>query len=81
MTIPHVQSAYECSCTGSAGVIGLQTALSLLRASFAVTVVAEFWPGDTDGRYTSPWYVEMMIFLVLLLSCCVRMGIVLHYTV
>jgi glycine/D-amino acid oxidase-like deaminating enzyme len=41
-----------------AGVIGLQTALTLLRAGYAVSVIAEFWPGDEDGMYTSPWYVH-----------------------
>ncbi|MCJ1392622.1 hypothetical protein MMC18_005492 [Xylographa bjoerkii] len=38
-----------------AGVIGLQTALTLLRAGYAVSVVAEYWPGEGQPGYTSDW--------------------------
>ncbi|KAI5796376.1 hypothetical protein DFH27DRAFT_564105 [Peziza echinospora] len=38
-----------------AGVIGLQTALSLLEAGYKVTIVAKHWPGDFDITYASPW--------------------------
>ncbi|KMU91760.1 D-aspartate oxidase {} [Coccidioides immitis H538.4] len=37
-----------------AGVIGLQTSLSLLEAGYEVTIVAEHFPGDVDDMYTSP---------------------------
>ncbi|KAJ9618342.1 hypothetical protein H2204_013073 [Knufia peltigerae] len=38
-----------------AGVIGLQTAISLLQTGYDVTVLAEHLPGDTSVEYTSPW--------------------------
>ncbi|KAF2144225.1 uncharacterized protein K452DRAFT_285474 [Aplosporella prunicola CBS 121167] len=38
-----------------AGVIGLQTAISLLEAGYDVTVIAKHIPGDLDIEYTSPW--------------------------
>ncbi|RPB24000.1 nucleotide-binding domain-containing protein, partial [Terfezia boudieri ATCC MYA-4762] len=38
-----------------AGVVGLQTALSLLEAGYGVIVVAKYWPGDKSIDYTSPW--------------------------
>ncbi|MCJ1402428.1 hypothetical protein MMC11_005648 [Xylographa trunciseda] len=38
-----------------AGVIGLQTALTLLRAGYAVSIVAEYWPGEGQPGYTSDW--------------------------
>lgn len=37
-----------------AGIIGLQTALTLLESGFDVTIIAEYWPGDVDINYTSP---------------------------
>jgi len=40
----------------SAGVIGLQTALTLLEAGYKVTVAAKHLPGDLSLEYTSPWY-------------------------
>ncbi len=43
----------------SAGVIGLQSALSLLEEGFNVTVVAKHIPGDESIEYTSPWWVMM----------------------
>jgi D-amino-acid oxidase len=36
------------------GVIGLQTAFSLLKAGYSVTLVAEYLPGSTSIGYTSP---------------------------
>lgn len=41
----------------SAGVIGLQTAVTLLEAGYDVACVAEFLPGDEAADYASPWYV------------------------
>ncbi|MCJ1316787.1 hypothetical protein MMC15_002108 [Xylographa vitiligo] len=38
-----------------AGVIGLQTAVTLLRAGYAVSIVAEHWPGKGQPMYTSDW--------------------------
>ncbi|KAJ9667096.1 hypothetical protein H2201_002931 [Coniosporium apollinis] len=38
-----------------AGVIGLQTAVSLLEAGYTVTIVAKYYPGDESIEYTSPW--------------------------
>ncbi|MCJ1282259.1 hypothetical protein MMC26_001582 [Xylographa opegraphella] len=38
-----------------AGVIGLQTAVTLLRAGYAVSIVAEYWPGEGQPLYTSDW--------------------------
>ncbi|KAF4313420.1 putative d-amino-acid oxidase protein [Botryosphaeria dothidea] len=38
-----------------AGVIGLQTAITLLEAGAAVTIVAKHVPGDKSIDYTSPW--------------------------
>ncbi|QDS74927.1 hypothetical protein FKW77_004292 [Venturia effusa] len=38
-----------------AGVIGLQTAISLLEAGYKVTIVAKHLPGDLSIEYTSPW--------------------------
>ncbi|MCJ1378965.1 hypothetical protein MMC17_002064 [Xylographa soralifera] len=38
-----------------AGVIGLQTAVTLLRAGYAVSIVAEYWPGEGQPGYTSDW--------------------------
>ncbi|KAE9986143.1 hypothetical protein EG328_006405 [Venturia inaequalis] len=38
-----------------AGVIGLQTAISLLEAGYKVTIVAKHFPGDLSIEYTSPW--------------------------
>lgn len=40
---------------GSAGVVGLQTALSLVEAGYAVKVIAKDVPGDTDKHYSSTW--------------------------
>jgi hypothetical protein len=40
----------------SAGVIGLQTSISLLEAGYRVFVVAKHLPGDKSIEYTSPWY-------------------------
>jgi len=37
-----------------AGVIGLQTALFLLKAGFDVTMMAKHFPGDDDIEYSSP---------------------------
>jgi D-amino-acid oxidase len=39
----------------SAGVIGLTTALLLVRNGYQVTIVARAKPGDTDVNYASPW--------------------------
>jgi len=41
----------------SAGVIGLQTALTLLESGYSVTIIAKYWPGDDHIEYTSPKYV------------------------
>ncbi|KAF2477513.1 FAD dependent oxidoreductase [Lindgomyces ingoldianus] len=38
-----------------AGVIGLQTAVSLLEAGYNVTIIAKHFPGDESIEYTSPW--------------------------
>ncbi|OAL48212.1 nucleotide-binding domain-containing protein [Pyrenochaeta sp. DS3sAY3a] len=38
-----------------AGVIGLQTAITLLEAKYTVTIIARHWPGDESTEYTSPW--------------------------
>ncbi|KAH9907481.1 hypothetical protein F4778DRAFT_542831 [Xylariomycetidae sp. FL2044] len=38
-----------------AGVIGLQTAITLLEAGFGVTVLGRHLPGDISTEYTSPW--------------------------
>ncbi|OJD36049.1 d-amino acid oxidase [Diplodia corticola] len=38
-----------------AGVIGLQTAITLLEAGAAVTIIAKHVPGDKAKDYTSPW--------------------------
>ncbi|EXJ84625.1 hypothetical protein A1O3_05295 [Capronia epimyces CBS 606.96] len=38
-----------------AGVIGLQTAISLLEVGYRVTILAEHLPGDDSVEYTSPW--------------------------
>ncbi|KAF2015422.1 FAD dependent oxidoreductase [Aaosphaeria arxii CBS 175.79] len=38
-----------------AGVIGLQTAVTLLEAGYVVTILAEHSPGDESIKYTSPW--------------------------
>ncbi|OCL08366.1 FAD dependent oxidoreductase [Glonium stellatum] len=38
-----------------AGVIGLQTAVSLIKAGYKVTVIAKHFPGDESTEYTSPW--------------------------
>lgn len=53
----------RCSCTlsisssdlSSAGVIGLQTAITLLQAGHEVNVIAQYFPGDEHESYTSPW--------------------------
>lgn len=42
--------------------IGLQTAITLLEAGAAVTIVAKHVPGDKSIDYTSPWYVEKPLF-------------------
>ncbi|RPB02180.1 nucleotide-binding domain-containing protein [Choiromyces venosus 120613-1] len=39
-----------------AGVIGLQTALTLLEAGHSVTIIAKFWPGEEHVEYTSSKY-------------------------
>lgn len=36
--------------------IGLQTAITLLEAGAAVTIIAKHVPGDKAKDYTSPWY-------------------------
>jgi len=41
----------------SAGVIGLQCALSLLEEGFNVTIIAKHIPGDESIEYASPWWV------------------------
>ncbi|KAF2086473.1 nucleotide-binding domain-containing protein [Saccharata proteae CBS 121410] len=38
-----------------AGVIGLQTAVSLLEHGYAVIIIAKHLPGDLTIEYTSPW--------------------------
>ncbi|KAI9296625.1 nucleotide-binding domain-containing protein [Neoconidiobolus thromboides FSU 785] len=38
-----------------AGVIGLTTALELLRLGYKVAVVADHFPGEYHADYTSPW--------------------------
>ncbi|ORY15113.1 FAD dependent oxidoreductase [Clohesyomyces aquaticus] len=38
-----------------AGVVGLQTAVSLLEDGHKVTIVTEHFPGDESIEYTSPW--------------------------
>jgi glycine/D-amino acid oxidase-like deaminating enzyme len=38
-----------------AGVTGLQTSISLLRAGFRVFIIAKHLPGDESIEYTSPW--------------------------
>ncbi|KAF2803567.1 FAD dependent oxidoreductase [Mytilinidion resinicola] len=38
-----------------AGVIGLQTAVSLLEAGYKVTIIAKHFPGEGTIEYTSPW--------------------------
>ncbi|KAH7117872.1 FAD dependent oxidoreductase [Dendryphion nanum] len=38
-----------------AGVIGLQTAVTLLSAGYKVIILAEHFPGDESIEYTSPW--------------------------
>ncbi|TID15200.1 nucleotide-binding domain-containing protein [Venturia nashicola] len=38
-----------------AGVVGLQTAISLLEAGYKATIVAKHFPGDLSIEYTSPW--------------------------
>ncbi|CAZ85389.1 unnamed protein product [Tuber melanosporum] len=37
-----------------AGVIGLQTALTLLESGYSVTIISKYWPGDEHINYTSP---------------------------
>lgn len=39
-----------------AGVVGLQTALTLLEAGFGVAVVAKYWPGEDSIEYCSTKY-------------------------
>ena len=54
----HCGAAVSLICLLSrAGVIGLQTALTLLRAGYDVSIVAEWWPGEAVGGYTSDWSV------------------------
>ncbi|KAF2112641.1 FAD dependent oxidoreductase [Lophiotrema nucula] len=38
-----------------AGIIGLQTAITLLEAGYQVTVIAKHYPGEDSIDYTSPW--------------------------
>ena len=38
-----------------AGVIGLQTSMTLLKQGYGVSVVAEYWPGEGQPGYTSDW--------------------------
>lgn len=38
-----------------AGVAGLTSALMLARASWDVTIVAKWMPGDEAAEFTSPW--------------------------
>ncbi|KAJ4310364.1 hypothetical protein N0V94_008478, partial [Neodidymelliopsis sp. IMI 364377] len=38
-----------------AGVIGLQTAVTLLESNYHVTILAKHWPGDETIEYCSPW--------------------------
>jgi D-amino-acid oxidase len=45
-----------------AGVIGLQTAISLLEDGYRITILAKHFPGDRSVEYTSPWYVPSSIF-------------------
>ncbi|KKY23325.1 putative d-amino-acid oxidase [Diplodia seriata] len=45
-----------------AGVIGLQTAITLLEAGAAVTIIAKHVPGDKAKDYTSPWYSYTVSF-------------------
>lgn len=49
----HANGSTNSTC--SAGVIGLQTAISLLEAGYKVTIVAKHFPGDLSIEYTSPW--------------------------
>ncbi|OQU99954.1 hypothetical protein CLAIMM_05520 [Cladophialophora immunda] len=42
-----------------AGIIGLQTAITLLQAGYSVTVFAKHLPGDISVDYTSPWAAAM----------------------
>jgi hypothetical protein len=51
-TSPRLKSPH------SAGVIGLQIAISLLEEGYKVTIVAKHFPGDKSIEYTSPWYVS-----------------------
>lgn len=40
-----------------AGVVGLQSSISLRRAGYRVILLAKHLPGDRAIEYTSPWYV------------------------
>lgn len=46
-----------------AGVIGLQTAITLLEAGAAVTIIAKHVPGDKAKDYTSPWYLPLSFWI------------------
>ncbi|KAJ0103974.1 FAD dependent oxidoreductase [Diaporthe amygdali] len=43
-----------------AGIIGLNAALVLAKKGYgqSITVVAEYFPGDTSSSYTSPWWAN-----------------------
>ena len=61
----------------SAGITGLQTALTLQAANYLVTIIAEYIPGDENALYTSPWCVNRPSpppFLIFsLLSCLLHL--------
>jgi heterodisulfide reductase subunit A-like polyferredoxin len=50
-----VQDVLFVDVDNRAGVIGLQTALTLKEAGFKVVIVAKDFPGSEDPLYTSTW--------------------------
>lgn len=44
-----------CADLSRAGVVGLQTAITLLEEGYKVSIIAKHWPGDESVEYTSPW--------------------------
>lgn len=50
-----ISNPRSCVLVLGCGITGLQTAFSLLKAGYFVTIVAEHFPGDTSIEYTSPW--------------------------
>jgi glycine/D-amino acid oxidase-like deaminating enzyme len=59
MSFPPASLCHFLILGHSAGVIGLQTSISLLEAGYRVLLIGQYFPGDESIEYTSPWYVAI----------------------